>query len=83
MAIQYTLRNDKYGKGLLQLRLNISKENTSFLVLLFEDGKGTNDFQELTKDYFEADRIFTGLLNALKLGRGISLKEEEVEEPKE
>ena len=77
--VQFTLRQENYGKGMLQMRLNISKDRTTFLVLLFENDRGVPEFKEGDSDYFVADRIFTGLLIALKLGRGISLEEEDEE----
>ena len=77
MSRQFTLIENGYGLGLVQLRFNIHKEgNTSFMVLLFEKGRGVPEFSQLYDNFHKAEQMFNAFLDAIKLGRGISLKKE-------
>ena len=76
MSKQFTLKEDEYGLGLVQLRFNVNKLVLSFMVLLFEKGRGVPEFSQIYNDYHEAEKMFYALFDAIKLGRGISLKKE-------
>ena len=77
MSRQFTLMENRYGKGLVQLRFNIHKEgNTSFMVLLFETERSVPEFSQIYNDYHKAEQMFNAFFDAIKLGRGISLKKE-------
>ncbi len=71
----FILMQETIGRGTVQMRHHVHSGSSSYVVLLFEEGRGIPVFKNGKEDYWDSQRYYDAIVRALKLGRSITLKE--------
>ena len=70
----FILKEERVARGTVQMRHFVHSGSSSYVTLLFEEGKGIPVFKIGKEDYWDSIVYYNAILSALKLGRNITLK---------